>query len=347
MSGSTRANRFLLACGSQPVDRTPVWLMRQAGRYMPEYRALRERHSILEMIRSPELAAEVTLQPVNAFEIDAAIIFADILPLLSALGMRLEFVRGEGPVLHNPIRHPADIDRLRPTTPEEGLGFTLEAIRLARRALDGVVPLIGFSGAPFTLACYAIEGGGSKTFARARAFMKQEPAAWERLMNLLTESVADYLIAQAEAGAQALQLFDSWAGTLSVEDYVQHVQPWSREVLRRARAAKVPLIHFGTGPMEITLEMARAGGSVIGIGCGQELARTWDALGSELAVQGNFDPELLAAGPLDDIFAQARSILDSVRGRPGHIFNLGHGVLKQTPVEHVQALIDFVHEASG
>jgi uroporphyrinogen decarboxylase len=341
-----RADRFLRACRREPVEATPVWLMRQAGRYMPEYRALRARHDFLTLVRTPELAAEITLQPVEAFEVDAAIVFADILPLLETLGLRVRFQPGDGPSIEHPIRTAADVQALAARPVEDLLASTLEAVRLARRALAGRVPLIGFSGAPFTLACYAVQGGGGHGFDRALDFMRREPAAWEDLLTRLAEAVGDYLALQAGAGAQALQLFDSWAGLLTPEDYRVNALPFTAAALRRARAGAgdAPLIHFSTRTTtpEFLPLLRQAGGEVIGIDAGMELARAWSILGHDCAIQGNLDPALLT-GPREPMLAAAHAILDAAGGRPGHIFNLGHGVLKETPPGNVAALIDAVH----
>jgi len=345
--------RFLAACRRQHTDTTPIWLMRQAGRYMPEYRALREKHTLLEIIRTPELACQVTLQPLRAFDLDAAIIFADILPPLVGMGLELEFAAGEGPVIHNPIRRAADVDALRVRPPEETLGFTLEAIRLARRELDAAgIPLIGFSGAPFTLAAYAVEGGSSSHFAAARRLMMADPAAWHKLMAKLSEVVGGYLLAQAQAGAQALQLFDSWAGQLSPDDYRELVLPYTRRALAIAGQAGVPIIHFGTNTAGM-LDLMKEAGSllpasaplVIGVDWRIPLDRAWRQLGPDVALQGNLDPLALLA-PWDELRRRAQRVLDAGRavGWPGHIFNLGHGVLQDTPTDNVRRLVDFVHE---
>lgn len=338
--------RFLAAANRQPVDATPVWLMRQAGRYMVEYRTLRERYSILELIKTPELACEVTMQPIQAFDLDAAIIFADILPPLEGMGLSLEFVRGEGPLIHNPLRTPADIDALHVPPPQEALPFTLEAIRLVRGELASrQIPLIGFSGAPFTLASYAIEGGGSKNHVRVKSLMMSEPEAWHRLMDKLSQVVGEYLLAQAQAGAQALQLFDSWVGQLSPADYREYVLPHSRRALEIASAARVPIIHFGTDTAGILPLIRAAGGDVIGVDWRIDLAGGWRLLGPDVAVQGNLDPVALFA-PWPELRRRAQAVLDSAAetGWHGHIFNLGHGILPQTPVDNVRRLVDFVHE---
>lgn len=336
--------RFLAACQRQQVDVTPIWLMRQAGRYMEEYRALREKYTILEIIKTPELACEVTMQPINAFAFDAAIIFADILPPLEGMGLRLSFGKGEGPIIHNPVRTRADVESLRVPEPEESLWFTLQAIALVRRELESRgLPLIGFSGAPFTLASYAIEGGGSSNYLYTKGLLMSDPDTWHLLMSKLSEVVGRYLLAQARAGAQALQLFDSWAGCLSPEDYRQHVLPYSRRAIEIASQGQVPIIHFSThtsGMLELVKE---AGGDVIGVDWRITLARAWDVVGDGKAVQGNLDPAALFA-PWGELKKRAQQILDQGVGRPGYIFNLGHGILPHTPVSNVQRLVDFVHE---
>lgn len=342
-TSALRLPRLLAACRRQPVDATPVWLMRQAGRYMPAYRALRERYGLLDLIRTPELACEVTLQPIRAFDLDAAIIFADILPPLAGMGLQLDFVAGEGPHIANPVRTPADIAALVVRPPEETLGFTLEAIRLVRRELDSRgLPLIGFSAAPFTLAAYAVEGGSSHHHARVKALMMSDPAAWEQLMGKLTRVVGEYLLAQARAGAQVLQVFDSWVGQLSPDDYRRHVLPYTRQAIALAGEAGVPIIHFGTGTAGMLPLLRATGGDVIGVDWRIDLDVAWRILGDDVAVQGNLDPVALLA-PWEQLRPRIRQVLDRAGGRPGHIFNLGHGILPQTPVANVQRLVDFVH----
>jgi uroporphyrinogen decarboxylase len=339
--------RFLRACAGQAVDTTPIWLMRQAGRYMAEYRALREKYGILEIIKAPELACEVTMQPIKAFELDAAIIFADILPPLEGMGLQLTFGKGEGPIIHNPIRTGADVDALRILPPQESLWFTLEAIKLARQELDGRnVPLIGFSGAPFTLASYAIEGGGSRNYLHAKGLMMSEPTTWHRLMEKLSEVVGQYLLAQAQAGAQALQLFDSWVGALSPADYREYVLPYSRRAIEIARQGNVPIIHFSTNTSSMLDLIQEAGGDVIGVDWHIDLAKAWQQLGHTVAIQGNLDPVALFA-PWPELQKRAQLILDQAANRPGHIFNLGHGILPGTPIDNVRRLIDFVHTYSA
>jgi uroporphyrinogen decarboxylase len=326
------------------VDATPIWLMRQAGRYIPEYRKLREKHTLLELIKTPELACEVTLQPMNSFALDAAIIFADILPPLEGMGLDLAFAPGEGPVIGNPVRTAADIARLRTPPPEDALWFTLEAIRLVRAELDARgLPLIGFSGAPFTLAAYAVEGGGSRNFEQVKALMMSEPDLWKQLMTKLSEVVGAYLLEQARAGAQALQVFDSWAGQLAPSDYREYVAPYTRRAIEIARETGVPIIHFGVNTSGMLEELRDAGGDVIGVDWRIELDAARSRLGDGVALQGNLDPVALLA-PWESLRPRAQHILGRMARRAGYIFNLGHGVLPQTPVENVARLVEFVHE---
>jgi uroporphyrinogen decarboxylase len=341
------SSRFLKACRREEVDTTPIWLMRQAGRYMPEYRALREKHSLLEICKTPELACEVTLQPLR-FGVDAAILFADILLPLEPMGAPFEFAKGEGPVVHTPIRTVAQIEALRVIDPEEGLGYVLRAIRTIRAALGTrtpYVPLIGFAGGPFTLASYLIEGGKSAHFAKTKALMYTQPDAWNALMGKLAEVVRCYLRAQVAAGAECVQLFDSWVGQLSREDYRDYVQPHVKHVLHEL--TDVPVIHFGTGTHALLELQREAGGDVIGLDWRTPLDEGWRRVGYDRAVQGNLDPTVLFA-PVDVMKAHARRVLDAARvdghRRVGHVFNLGHGILPETPVDSVKALVDFVHD---
>jgi uroporphyrinogen decarboxylase len=335
--------RFLRACAGEPVDTTPIWLMRQAGRYMQEYRRLRERRSILELIRDPELACEVTLQPLEAFDLDAAIIFSDILPPLAAMGLTLTFAKGDGPRVTPRVGSAKDVDALRVPDPEETLGFTLDAIRLARRSLNGT-PLIGFAGAPFTLACYAIEGGTSRDQRRAKDMMLADPASWDRLMTKLSETVGRYLLAQARAGAQALQVFDSWAGALSPADYRRHALPYTSRAVAIAREAGVPIIHFATGSAGMLETMQEAGADVLGLDWRVELGAARRRIGRDAPVQGNLDPVALLA-PWPELRVRADEVLAQAAGQAGHIFNLGHGILPQTPTDNVRRLVEHVHEA--
>lgn len=314
---------------------------------MTEYRALRAKYGILEIIKTPELACEVTMQPINAFDLDAAIIFADILPPLEGMGLNLEFMKGEGPVIHNPLRTRADVEALRVPDPRESLSFTLEAIRLTRERLTASgIPLIGFSGAPFTLASYAIEGGSSKSYVQTKGLMMGDAPTWHLLMEKLSEVVGNYLLAQAEAGAQVLQFFDSWVGTLSPADYREYILPHSRHAIEIARQGNVPIIHFGTNTSGMLDLIQEAGGDIIGVDWHIDLDRAWNLLKPGTAVQGNLDPVTLFA-PWPEIQKRTQEILDRVAGRPGHIFNLGHGILPNTPVDNVRRLVDFVHEYSS
>ena len=335
---------FMKACRREPTDVTPIWLMRQAGRYMSDYRELRAKVSFLELCKRPELATEVTVTAAERLGVDAAILFADILLILEPLGFNLEYAKGEGPVIHNPLRTASDVDRVSPMLDAAPLGYVMDAVRSIRSALKPHLPLIGFAGAPFTLACYAIEGGGSRHYEKAKAFMYADGGAWDALMSRLVDATAVYLNAQAEAGAQVLQLFDSWVGCLSPRDYRRYVFPHMKRLFSLLNP-EVPTNHFGTETTTL-LEMQRdAGGSVIGLDWRVELDESWDRLGSGVAVQGNLDPILLFA-PIPEIEKQTRRILEQAAGRPGHIFNLGHGILPRTPVDHVIALVEMVHELS-
>lgn len=341
----TMNDRFLKACRREPVDCTPVWFMRQAGRYMVEYRRLREKHSILELCKTPELAAQVTMQPIDRFTLDAAIIFADILLPLEPMGLSLEFAEGEGPVIHNPVRDGAAVERLKVIDGGE-LQYVMDAINLTRTKLAGRVPLIGFAGAPFTLASYAIEGGSSRNYVRTKQMMYGEPQAWHRLMDKFARVITGYLRRQIKAGAQAVQLFDSWVGCLSAGDYAEYVMPHVQLIFEGLKHEGVPLIHFGTGTTAILKAMRRAGGDVIGVDWRIPLDEAWDLVGHDRAVQGNLDPVALF-GPIPEIERRVTDILRRAAGRPGHIFNLGHGILPNTPVEHVAAAIDLVHKLSA
>jgi len=339
---------FLRACRRLPVERTPVWLLRQAGRYQPEYRAIRERHSMLEVIRTPELAAEVTLLPIDSFELDAAIVFSDILPPLVGMGLELDFVKGDGPQIGNPIATPRDVDILGTPPAEETMTGTLEAIRIVRRELEGRdVPVIGFAGAPFTLASYAIEGGTSKDFTRTKAFMFSEPAAWKRLLGKLVTVQADYLLAQAAAGAQALQVFDSWAGrALGREDYLRYVAPHNCELYAKVAAAGVPVINFSLGVSAYLSEAAACGGDVVGLDWSLPLDEAWERVGFERPVQGNLDPAALLS-PWRELRFRIDDVLERAAGRPGHVFNVGHGLTPQTPVDNVRRLVEHVRETTS
>lgn len=339
-------DRFLRACRREPVDRTPVWFMRQAGRYMPEYMAIREKYTLLEICARPEVACEVTLQPIIAHGVDAAILFADILLPLEPMGAPFEFAKGEGPVVHNPVRTKADVAKLKPIDPDESLGHVMEAIRLIRRELDGKTPLIGFAGAPFTLASYLIEGGKSSNYVRTKGMMYGEPTLWAELMGKLTEVIRLYLRAQVAAGAQAIQVFDSWVGDLSPADYREFIQPHLRPMFEDLHTLGVPVIHFGTGTGSL-LELQRdTGGTVIGVDWRTPLGAARKRLGPSVAVQGNLDPLVLAA-PRPFIEKKVREVLDEAGPEPGHIFNLGHGILPHLPPENVRFVRELVHELSA
>jgi uroporphyrinogen decarboxylase len=319
--------------------------MRQAGRYMSEYRALRQRHSLLELCRTPDLATEVTLQPVRRIEVDAAILFSDLLLPLEPMGLPFDFVQGEGPAIETPLRSEADVARLRPFEPREALSPVLIAIAQIKRELHGRIPLIGFAGAPFTLASYAIEGGHSNNFAHTKALMYGSPATWHKLCELLSGIAAEYLVAQIEAGVDAVQLFDSWVGALNADDYREFILPHTRAIFERLSSYDVPTIHFGVGTAAILGELRAAGGDVIGADWRIPLDEAWTRIGSDRAIQGNLDPTILLA-PIQRILAATDEVLARANQRPGHIFNLGHGILPMTPVEHVQAVARYVHQQS-
>lgn len=339
-------DRFLRACRREPVDATPVWFMRQAGRYMAEYRAIRQKHTLLEICKQPELACEVTLQPVRAMGVDAAILFADILLPLEPMGAPFEFAAGEGPVFHHPVRNAKDVESLRVIDPEEGLGYVLEALRLIRKELDGKTPLIGFAGAPFTLASYLVEGGKSTHYAKTKQMMYSEPELWHALMTKLAEVVRRYLRAQVSAGAQALQLFDSWIGALSPTDYRAFILPHVKHILQDVMQTGVPVIHFGTGTATLLELQREAGGTVIGVDWRTPLGPARKLLGDDVAVQGNLDPLLLSA-PRPLLEQRVLEVLEGAGPAPGHIFNLGHGILPETPPDAVRFVADFVHERSA
>ncbi len=320
--------------------------MRQAGRYLPEYRALRARHGFLEMCKTPSLAAEVTLLPIERLPVDAAILFADILLVLEPMGVGLEFAQGDGPIIHRPVRQRADVEALARVPATRALPFVAETVRLAREKLAGRVPLIGFAGAPFTLASYLVEGRGSRDYVHTKTLMYREPAAWHLLMERLVEATVDYVRMQVAAGVEAVQLFDSWVGCLAPDDYRSFVLPHMRATLAAIATAGVPTIHFGTGTAALLELMREAGGDVIGVDWRVDLGDAWTRLGADVAVQGNLDPVALFA-PAEEIRRRVKQTLARAAGRPGHIFNLGHGVLPNTPVEHVRAMIDAVHELSA
>ena len=328
---------LLRACRLEPVERTPVWLMRQAGRYLPEYRAIRERVSFLELCKTPRLAAEVMLATVGRLGVDAAIIFSDLLPILEPMGLDLEFAHGEGPVIHNPVRTAADVARVRELDDLDSLSFVMETVRATRAGLDASIPVIGFAGAPFTLAGYCIEGGTSRAWLHTKSLMYGHESAWHDLMARIARAVSSYLLAQVDAGAEVVQLFDSWVGCLSPDDYRRYVLPHSRAALAEV-ATRVPTIHFATGNPALLPLLREAGGSVIGIDWRIDLDEAWRTVGHDRAVQGNLDPAILLSDR-DTVRRRTGEVLARAGGRPGHIFNLGHGILPGTPVENVLELI--------
>lgn len=335
---------FMRACRREAVPYTPIWLMRQAGRYMQEYREVRARTEFLELCKTPALATEVTVTAAERLGVDAAIIFADILLIVEPLGLNLDFSKGEGPKIDNPVRDRADVDRLRELEDIGTLDFVCEAIRQTRRSLRPGLPLIGFSGAPFTIASYIIEGGSSRNFVPTKSLMYRDRGAWDALMSLISRALVKYLNAQVAAGAQAVQLFDSWVGCLSPDDYRDYVLPHTRSVIQNVTPG-TPVLHFGTGTSSLLQLMREAGGDVVGLDWRVRLDEAWEQLGTDVAVMGNLDPVALFAGK-DHIRSEARKILAQAGGRPGHIFNLGHGILPETPVENVIALVEMVHEMS-
>ncbi len=341
-----RNERFLKACRKERTDCTPVWFMRQAGRYMKAYQAIRGKYPLMEMFKNPGLAAEVTLQPVEAFAVDAAIIFADILLPLEGMGIGIAFPQSGGPRILNPVRGDADVESLRVADPDADLGYVLESLRLVRAELGGRVPLIGFAGAPFTLACYAIEGGSSSNCLRTKGFMYHNGDAWDRLMRKLGQTVLRLLLAEVRSGAQAVQVFDSWAGFLSPSDYRSYVFPHMRTLFLELERRQIPSIHFGTGTAGLLPLMAEAGGDIIGVDWRIPLDRAWSSLRTGAGVQGNLDPAVMMA-PEAILKKKASEVLDAAGGRAGHIFNLGHGILPQTPEDSVRMLADYVHARSG
>lgn len=336
---------FLRACRREEVEYTPVWLMRQAGRYLEEYMKIRRKYSFIEMCKTPELATEITLQPVRRLGVDAAILFADILLPLEGMGISFEFTKGEGPVIHRPVRAQQDVDAIRILDAEEATPYVLAAIRLTRKELEGKVPLIGFSGAPFTLASYLIEGGSSKDYVNCKKMMWCAPEVWHSLMDKVSQVLVKYLRAQIAAGAQAVQVFDSWVGTLNKEDYRQFVMPYSQKLISSIADMGVPVIHFANNGAALLDLVKKAGGDVIGIDWRINIDEAWERLGDDVAVQGNLDPVLLFAPP-QVIEEKVKDILQRAGGRRGHIFNLGHGINKDTPVDHVLAMVEAVHKYS-
>ncbi len=342
MRVATMNSRFLDACRRRPTDVRPVWFMRQAGRYMKQYREIRAKHTILEICRRPDLAAQVTLQPVEILDVDAAIIFADLLLPVEPMGLKLKFVTGEGPVIANPVRNSSDIDSLSISNTDD-LGYVGEAIQLVVKALAGRVPVIGFVGAPFTMASYMIEGGPSRNFIRTKQMMYRDETLWRRLMGKLVDVLGSFGVLQVSAGARIIQVFDSWVGALGPDDYVRFVAPYSRALIERVRAAGVPVIHFGTGAAGFFRELHAAGGDVMGVDWRINIDQAWMDISYRSAVQGNLDPAVLFS-PLPELRMRVHELLKRTGSRPGHIFNLGHGILPETPVENVKACVDFVRE---
>jgi uroporphyrinogen decarboxylase len=336
--------RFVKACKAQPVDRTPVWFMRQAGRYMPEYRDVRKQYSLIEICKKPEVAAEVTITAAEGLGVDAAIIFADLLLPLEVMGLPFHFSAGEGPVIEKPVRSPVDIARLR-TDRAADLGYVSDAVRLVCKHFGNSLPVIGFCGAPFTLASYMIEGGGSRNYVQTKKLMYSSPSAWNELMLKLVAVVSEYAADQVRAGADVIQMFDSWVGSLSVEDYYRYVLPATTKLVKAVQKTGAPIIYFGTDTATLLPSMKQTGAEVIGLDWRIPLDQGWQALGSG-AVQGNLDPVLLFAD-WKELKSRAEEILRRAGGRPGHIFNLGHGILPETPVENVKALAKFVQEHSA
>ena len=340
----TGERRFRAALAHEQPDRTPIWFMRQAGRCLADYRKLRQTYPILTLAKTPELCAEVTVMPVEAFGVDAAVLFADIMLPLEPMGVSLEFQPAVGPIIHQPIRSRAAVDRLRLIEPETEVGFVMDAIRLVRRELDGRTAVIGFSGSPFTLACYLVEGRPSRDYAIAKAFMYREPEAWRALMDKLATVVITYLNAQIEAGVHVVQLFDSWVGGLSPSDYAAYVKPHVARIFAEVHGA--PTIHFGTGTASLLDEMAEAGGDLIGVDHRQLLDVAWERIGFDRGIQGNLDATRVLAG-VDPMTDGARDVLRRAANRPGHIFNLGHGVLPESDPGLLRQLVDLVHAESS
>ena len=336
------SSRFLDACRRRPTDVRPVWFMRQAGRYLKPYREIRAKNSILEICKRPDLAAEVTLQPIEILDVDAAIIFADLLLPVEPMGLKLEFRAGEGPHIDNPVRTTNDVDSLSISNTDD-LGYVGESIKLVTAALAGKVPVIGFVGAPFTLASYMIEGGPSKTFLKTKQMMYRDETLWRRLMGKIVDVLGPFALMQVASGARAIQVFDSWVGALGPDDYVRYVAPYSRALIERVRSMGVPVIHFGTGAAGFFKELHAAGGDVMGVDWRINIDQAWMDISYRSAVQGNLDPAALFA-PLPELKAKVHELMKRTGTRPGHIINLGHGILPETPVDHVRAMVDFVRE---
>jgi len=335
-------SRFLEACRRRPTDVRPVWFMRQAGRYLKQYRDIRAKAGILEICKRPDLAAQVTLQPVEILDVDAAIVFADLLLPVEPMGLKLRFATGEGPVIDNPVRTSDDIDNLSISNTDE-LGYVGETIQMVNKALGGRAPVIGFTGAPFTMASYMVEGGASRNFIRTKQMMYRDETLWRRLMGKLVDVLGAFGVLQVSAGARIIQVFDSWVGALGPDDYVRFVAPYSRALIERIRSAGVPVIHFGTGAAGFFRELHAAGGDVMGVDWRINIDQAWMDISYRSAVQGNLDPAVLFA-PISEIRTRVHELLKRTGTRPGHIFNLGHGILPETSVDHVKACVEIVRE---
>jgi len=338
-------DRFLKACRRQPVDATPVWFMRQAGRYLPEYRKIREKHDIISICKDPELCSQVTTQPVESLGVDAAIMFADIMLPLEGMGVEFEIKEGVGPIIKQPVTSFSSVNSLKILDPEDDVVFVLDAVRATKKRLAERVPLIGFCGAPFTLASYIIEGHPTRDFVNVKALMYRDPKTWHLLMNKLAQSMSNYLHAQVNAGVDAVQLFDSWVGFLNPQDYREYVLPYSRQILENLKDCGVPRIHFGTGTSHLLEEMKDAGGDVFGVDWRIPINIAWDRLGADVGIQGNLDPSVLL-GDMELIKSRASDVLKRTAGRRGHIFNLGHGMLPDASPENTAKLVEFVHEST-
>jgi uroporphyrinogen decarboxylase len=343
---------FLRAARNESIERTPIWMMRQAGRYMPEYRAIREKHGFLEMCGTPDLVVEVTMQPVDLIGVDAAILFSDILVVFPGMGLELEFAKGEGPVIHNPVRTAADVAKLGVSDPIDDTGYVMESIKMLRTELEDKVPLIGFAGAPFTLASYAIEGHGTRDYEKCKALMWGDPIAWDSLMNKFSDTVIAYLSAQIDAGAQTVQVFDSWVGYVAPRDYERSVLPYTKRVIdevsahgRKVVEGGVPVIHFANGATSMLDLVQQAGGDVVGVDWRLDMAKAVELIDPKFAIQGNIDPVALFA-PDDALDRLVAEVLEGVGKRPGHIFNLGHGIHKTSDPDKARLLVKLVHEHS-
>ncbi len=340
-----RNDRLLKACRRQPVDATPVWFMRQAGRFLPEYRKIREKHDVIAICKNPELCAKVTTLPVEILGVDAAIIFADIMLPLEGMGVRFEIKEGVGPLIKNPVRDIRSAKALTELDPESDVPFVLDGIRVTKKILDGEVPLIGFCGAPFTLASYLVEGRATRDFVNTKVLMYRDSKTWHSLMDKLATAMSNYLRAQIRSGVDVVQLFDSWVGCLSPQDYLQYVLPYSQRIFKDLEGTGVPRIHFGTGTSNLLQEMKQAGGDVFGVDWRIPIDVAWERLGRDVAIQGNLDPAVLL-GDMELVKSQTADILARTAGRAGHVFNLGHGMLPEAPTQNVVELVKFVHDSS-